>query len=381
MAILKCKMCNGILDFDPRQNLAVCPYCGNKSTVFDHDRKLFEQFQEQFAALLNQSPKAAPEEGFWVDASREELVREDGAVMEITYLTKRRTDLCTMYVARCNILFLFEPEHAGYAARYREMTEKLTYPSPEMERELANYVPRVVTECRLEDGRIFLAIEKKEGTYPLQMLGTLMDRHVAWIVSRLENLCCLLDYNQMTLNAFTAENLFVDPANHQIYLYGGWWFAGYIGSETVGASESVIPYLKKGMHFSGFHSPNQKSRCTAATDLESIRLVAARLLGYPDREALKEGLYPDSKREDAHPGTREENAQPDARPSPQGMPLPEPFRRFLLQPPEPDARADFAKWDRVLAESYGERKFIPLSMTEEEIYSRSGETLLQTERR
>lgn len=351
MAILKCKMCGGTLDYDPQQNLAVCPYCGSRSTVFDRDRKLFEQFQDQFAALLNQSPKAAPEEGFWVDAGREELVREDGAVMEITCLTKRRTDLCTMYVARRNIIFLFEPEHADYAARYREMTEKLAYPSPEMERELANYVPRVVTECKLADGRIFLAIEKKEGTYPLKMLGTLLDRHVAWVISRLENLCCLLDYNNMVLNAFTAENLFADPANHQIYLYGGWWFAGYTGSEVHGASESVIPYLKKSFHFPGSHLPNPKSRYTAKTDLESIRLVAARLLGYPDRASLGEETNSGS-------GTKSV-----------GLPLPEPFRRFLLQPPESDARADFARWDKVLAESYGERKFIPLSMTEEEIYS------------
>lgn len=353
MAILKCKMCNGTLDYDQQQNLAVCPYCGNKSTVFDRDRKLFEQFRNQFAALLNQSPKPAPEEGFWVDASREELVREDGAVMEITYLTKRRTDLCTMYVAKRNVIYLFEQGNADYAARYREMTGKLVYPTPDMERELANYVPRVVTECRLEDGRIFLAIEKKEGTYPLKMLGTLMDRHVAWVMSRLENLCCLLDYNNMVLNAFTAENLFVDPANHQIYLYGGWWFAGYTGSETLGASESVIPYLKRDRHFPGLHSPDSKSRCTAETDLESIRLVAARLLGYPDREALTVATNFDSN------------------PPLQGLPLPEPFRRFLLEPPESDAGADFAKWDRVLTESYGERKFIPLSMTEEEIYSKT----------
>lgn len=355
MAILKCNMCGGILDYDRELDLAVCPYCGNKSTVFDHDRKLFQQFQDQFAALLNQRPKAAPEEGFWVDASREELVREDGAVMEITYLTRRKADLCTMYVARHNIIYLFESSHADHAARYRKMTESLVYPTPEMARELENYVPRLVTQCRLADGRIFLAIEKKEGVYPLKMLGTLTHRHVAWIISRLENLCCLLDYNRMVLNAFTAENLFVDPANHQIYLYGGWWFAGYAGAETTGASESVIPYLKKNLTTPSSHTPGQKSRCTARTDLESIRLVAAKLLGYPDREALRE---PDPHVSEA--SVRE-------------MLLPEPFRCFLLQPPEPNAGADFAKWDRVLEEAYGERKFIPLSVTEEEIYSRSME--------
>ncbi|MCM1065698.1 MAG: hypothetical protein NC420_14780 [Eubacterium sp.] len=357
MAILKCNMCGGTLDYDREQDLAVCPYCGNKSTVFDHDRKLFEQFQDQFAALLNQSPKAAPEEGFWVDASREELTRADGRTIEIAYLTKRRADLCTMYVARHNIIYVFESGHADYAARYREMVGKLHYPTPEMERELANYVPRPVTECRLADGRLFLAIEKKEGTYPLKMLGRLTHRHVAWVVSRLENLCCLLDHNDMVLNAFTAENLFADPADHQLYLYGGWWFAGYTGAEIIGASESVIPYLEKNLKSASFHTPNQKNRYIPRTDLESIRLVAVKLLGYPDREAL-----------------REEQTSASKAPL-QEMLLPEPFRQFLLQPPKPDARADFAQWDRVLEESYGERRFIPLSVTEEEIYSKSGEKI------
>ncbi|MDE7045311.1 MAG: hypothetical protein K2O97_09945 [Acetatifactor sp.] len=123
----------------------------------------------------------------------------------------------------------------------------------------------------------------------------------------------------------------------------------------MGASESFIHYLKKGFHFPGQPSRERKNRCTIITDLESIRLVAARLLGYPDRESLRGETDSCLTREDM------------------GADLPEPFRRFLLQSPERDAGADFAEWDRVLAESYGERRFIPLSMTEEEIYSRSGE--------
>ena len=86
---------------------------------------------------------------------------------------------------------------------------------------------------------------------------------------------------------------------------------------------------------------DRKPRNAVRTDLESIRLTAIRLLGYPDREAFLRDTV-----------------------------LPEPFRNFLLQAPEKDARADFAKWDDVLLKSYGERKFIPLAASEEEIYGR-----------
>lgn len=320
------------MEYDSTKNLAVCPYCGNSSTVFEQDKKLFEQFQNMFGALLNQQSQAAPKDGFWVEASREELLREDGERIEITYLTKQRADMCTMYVAKKHIIYLFDKEHETYAAQYQSMVRELKYPNADMERELRNYIPKVITECRLMDGRILLAVEKKEGVYPLGMLGILLDRHVAWVVSRMENLCCLLEYNGMVLNALTVENLFVDPAGHQLYLYGGWWFSGYEGAENNGCSGEVKPYLKQG-RWNG----NRNHR---STDLESLRLVAAKLLGCPNREKINEFAL-----------------------------LPEPFLEFLQKKPEATAGADFAKWDRVLKRSYGERKFIPLSVTEAEIFS------------
>lgn len=337
-------MCGGTLDYDGVLDLAVCPYCDSKYTIFEQDRKLFQQFQQQFAALLNQEWREQNQENFWVEACREELLREDGETIEITYLTKRKIDISTMYVARHNVIFVFDSRYAYYSQRYQEMVSKLVYPTPEMERELSQYMPKLVTSCRLADGSSFVAIEKKEGVYPLKMLGILLDRHVAWVMSRLENLCCLLDYNNIVLNSITLDNLFVDPANHQIYLYGGWWFAGFQGTENQGASEVVRPYLERTQNSLWHTEKAKKARNQFRTDLESIRLVAANLLGYPNRnELLGSTLLPDS------------------------------FRNFLLSGPEENARADFKKWDQVLMESYGERKFISLSMTEEEIYSRSGE--------
>lgn len=334
MAILRCKMCNGTLEYDAKSNTAVCMYCGSKSTVFEQDKKLYEQFQNMCAVMLNQEGKKGLEEGFWVESSREELLRDDGEVIEIKYLVKEKVDICTMYVAKKHVIYLFEPEHVEYVNTYKEMVEKIKYPTEDMKKELSTYIPRIVTGCRLKDGRFFLAIEKKEDTYPLKMLGVLLDRHVAWIISRLENLCCLLDYNDMVLNGFTEENLFVDPANHQIYLYGGWWFAGYMNAEAIGASKTVLPLLRKGK--------DGKNRNNCLTDLESIRKIAVRLLGFDGSKELKEAKL-----------------------------IPEAFREFLCNASKMNARADFAEWDKVLEKTYGERKFIPLIMTEEEIYSKT----------
>ena len=330
MAILKCNMCGGILEYDRAQNLAVCPYCDSKSTVFERDRKLFEQFQDMFHTLLGQEGKETLQEGFWVDCSEEQLLREDGETIQIQYMAKRKADIATVYVAKKHVIYVFAKEHGEYAERYENMVRKLKYPTPEMEKELKAYIPKIVTDCRLKDGSFFLAIEKKENVYPLKMLGTLVDRHVAWIISRLENLCCLLQYNDMVLNGLTEENLFVDPVNHQLYLYGGWWFAGFEGSETVGMSKAVLPLKDK------------KNRNHMRTDLLSLRMLAMRLLGYEDMGQMQKDNL-----------------------------LPKAFVSFLTGEPKADAMADFAEWDLVLEKAYGERKFIPLEITGEEIYSQT----------
>lgn len=335
MALLKCKMCGGTLEYNRAQNLAVCPYCGTKSTVFEQDRKLYEQFQTMFASLLDQ-PSGLPEqkEGYWVEATREELIREDGQTIEISCLFKMRADLCTMYVAREHVLYEFEKHCEPFADNYIKMVSELQYPNPEMKRELSQYVPQVQMHCRLRGGGILIAVKKAPDTYPLRLLGILLDRHTAWAISRMENLCCLLSYNGMVLNGLTVDNLFAAPKTHQLYLYGGWWFAGYENGTLSGISGDVRRCIHK--------KYLERKRCHHSTDLESLRLAAAKLLGHE---------------------TREEAANDPL--------LPQAFCQFLRDTAASDARKDFAKWDRVLKESYGERKFIPLPVTEEELYSRT----------
>lgn len=333
MALLKCKMCGGTLTIDKDSSLAVCPYCGTKSTVYDQDRKLFEQFQTMFAALLNKDADAGKtEEGFWVEATDEKLVREDGEIIAIRCLWRMKADFCTVYVAKKNVIYTFDKQYEAYADRYIKMVSEVKYPNREMEQELKNYIPQVVTHCRLEDGGRMVAIEKKPGVYPLRLLGILLDRHAAWVISRLENLCCLLSYSGIVLNGLTLDNLFVEPATHQIYLYGGWWFAGYQNGTMSGISADARKCI--------YRKYLESKRCHFSTDLESLRLAAAKLLGCETREAVEDLLT-----------------------------LPEPFREFLLEPAAGSAGSDFAEWDRVLEASYGERKFIPLPVTDEEIYS------------
>ncbi len=309
MALLKCKMCGGSLSIDRTRNMAVCDYCGTSSVLYERDLQLYQQFEQVFASLLNQTKESAEaEEGFWLEAQEEELTKEDGTVISIHYLFKQKADVATMYVAKKNVIYIFEAQFEKFASHYVQTVNSIEFPTPEMEVELKQYIPNIVMKCRLKDGGILIAVEKPTGVYPLSSIGILIDRHVAWVISRLENLCCLLSYNQIVLQGLKMKNLFVNPATHQIYLYGGWWYA---------------------------------KKDTGTKDLEDLRLTAAQLLGYPDLQSLKKDTV-----------------------------LPKDFQKFLTEKGKDNAVDDFKEWDTVLIKSYGERRFIPLKIKEEIIYSK-----------
>jgi hypothetical protein len=327
-------MCGGTMKIDRRNNTATCLYCGNVSTILDMGENLYVQYQTMLDDLMNKTDtKEHLQEGFWVEAEEEEVERADGENIRIRYLAKCRADMCTMYVAKAHVIYLFEKQDLAYAQKYLKMPELLKFPNSSMEQELKRYLPQVATSCELKNGGMMIAVHKPEEVYPLVLFGTLLDRHAAWMVSRMENLCCLLEYNDLSLNALTLQNLFVNPAEHQLYLYGGWWFAGKQGTEYAGiaadASDSIHEYYQK------------RQECHITTDLETIRLNAAKLMGYADREAAA-----------------------------QDATIPEPFRKFIRAVCRKSAQEDFELWDRTLTASYGERKFIHLNVTREDIYSR-----------
>ncbi len=166
-----------------------------------------------------------------------------------------------------------------------------------------------------------VAIEKKPGVYPLRLLGILLDRHTAWVISRLENLCCLLSYSGIVLNGLTLDNLFVEPATHQIYLYGGWWFAGYQNGTMSGISADAKMHLREYLEASDaiLHGLGIAASCGWHKASAGMRT----------REAV-EGL----------------------------LTLPEPFRNSCWSRQQA-VPSSFAEWDRVLGPRTGNGNSFP----------------------
>ena len=225
MINFKCRNCGGEMTVSQTGEM-VCSYCGGHFVFSDKDLSEYKEFRYRMLAYLSalsDSPDTKETENIWRRAEQKDFALEDGRNLTVSYLFKGEQDGVTVYTARRNVLFFFS-EAEERVSRFYRMSEKLIYPSADI-KDLSKFFPQISGKFRLADGRIVVAVSKDEELFPLSAFGSLPPEHAAWIVSRLENICCVLEYSDIEHNGIDLESVFINARTHQAYLLGGWWNA------------------------------------------------------------------------------------------------------------------------------------------------------------
>jgi hypothetical protein len=164
------------------------------------------------------------------------------------------------------------------------------------------------------------------------MGGRVPPKHVAWIVSSLENMACYLNFLGVSHGAISAENVLVSPAMHSIILVGGWGYSTPFGKRPKALPERTLSLVPRLAVAGETADPN--------VDLALIRATAMELLGTSGGGGL--ALMKD---------------------------VPDAMRMWLSLPPRENAVEDYQSWERCLVESFGPRKFVKLEVNPAEVYA------------
>ena len=321
MKNLCCKNCGASMVIDPSGKNAHCPYCGAEYVLDHRDTDYYRDFYDRMRGFLKLSADAQERrrraDELWKYAADEQVfVCRDGRKINIKSMHVFKNKSAEAFTARENIIFRFDCANSGNSDRFRKSVSSLDYPSADT-RGLSDFFPKISGGFELSDGSSLLVIKKRADEYPLRLFGTLSGRHTAWLIGRMENLCCVLEYNSLVHPDFGLDTLYIDPYDHQASLYGGWWNA--VRNNT--AVDGKV--------------------YTTRDNLIALRNTAAKVLGFGSAAEVEETLD-----------------------------IPKPFADFLRGVPAGNAYDDFALWDDVLIKSYGERKFINMDTDDEQIYGR-----------
>lgn len=241
MINFKCPSCNGEMSVSRAGDL-VCSYCKGKFAFSDRDLRDYKEFRFRmlsYLSTISENPSPEETEKIWKNAEYDQFQLTDGRPLTISYLFKGKQEDVTIYTTRRNALFIFPKGKKDCCEHFSEMVKKLCYPSADI-KGLSQFFPVVTGSFELADGRFLISVSKNEELYPLSAFGRLPAEHAAWIISRLENLCCALAYSDISHNGIHPESVFINARTHQAYLLGGWWNA----SEADGGSRQDLLDLR-----------------------------------------------------------------------------------------------------------------------------------------
>lgn len=313
MKTIQCPHCGANIEADESFLSAHCRFCGATLTLSPEDlgidkttsELLAEMFGGEAAgAFLKHKIEDMNREEYWKHHAETMSFSSRGSTVEISYIHKAVSDKAVILMGKANVFILFQ--NKSDADRYISAVNSLSYPQSDT-RDLKRFMPDISHSFILDDSRVLVIINRGIREYPLSSFNKLPGVHAAWIISRLENLCCLFQYNNLAVPDFCINDLYIDPEEHQVYFYGGLWNA----VRAAGASSSAL----------------------IRQELLSLRKTAANVMGYPNPAGCK----------------------PE---------IPEDFYTFLTAEPKKDAFADFGWWDLSLTMAYGKRKFQKLGLND-----------------
>ncbi|MBP8969910.1 MAG: hypothetical protein KBG42_11610 [Lachnospiraceae bacterium] len=303
MISFKCKNCGGEMSVDSSGAL-VCEYCGGKSFFDDKELLGYKEFRKQMLNYLRgihdeKTEGKKTEEYLWDNAEETQVETADGEAVTIRYLYSLDDGPVKVYLTKNNAIYVFGPGDGALADKMLSGIQMLTIPPADV-KGLHECFPRLNGRYDLKGGGVMLAFARTDNLFPLPMFGSLKPEHTAWIISRLENICCVLNYSSMIHGGITEEAVWINPFNHHAVLMGHWWSAS-----------------KKASNKEAFGNP----------DLKALRKTAIKTLGIHKDEVPKE------------------------------------MKAFLEGGPAPDAYDDFERWDKVIENGFGGRHFAQMNVS------------------
>lgn len=261
----------------------------------------------------------------------------DSSPRKYKFLSENYFELGKFYINRNFVIYILDNQHEKYYNNAIRMIKNIKYSNPDMKKEFGRYIPKIKDKFKTHDGKYCVIFEKTEDMFLLKDLleyknGKIDDKHVAWIVSRLSNISCFLNYNNIINNSITLNHLYISPKFHTIITTGGWWYATKESEKLIGAPKSVFEIM----------SPNVKTNKVSEnrTDLEAIKYIGKQLLGL--------------------------NGLSDVKDSKHHIEL----KRWLNKGASNDPINEYNLWSNAIDKIWGKRKFIEFKVSEKDIYNK-----------
>lgn len=258
------------------------------------------------------------------------FVRENGSQFRMEYQRMTTGEGCEIFVGQSSVAYLIGEANADLADR--AAAHKWTFANDQMKTEMERFLPNLVREERLQGGRLFVYRRTPDQILMRDLLDLTPDRvdpvHVSWMITRMNNIACYLEYAGLSHLSIAPEFLLVSLKHHGVSLTGPVLYATKFATRPTAAPRRtlmVVPDLTRQDFMAG-----------SVLDRRLIRQTGLELLRDPSGNRIR--------------------TDPSVRPD---------IAQWLSTAPAKTAIDDYAAWEA----SLGERKFVEYPTTAQELYA------------
>lgn len=224
----------------------LCPYCGSKVYLSDRDYKDHREFRtrlvQYYKAEAEKKEFDYSADTLWECRGSEDLVLRGGAPLHIDYMEKFRYPGYTCFLGKENIIYLFD--RAEEASRFMAGYNGLVF--PEADTRLHRSFPERKMTLTTSTGGEVLVFRRRPHFYPAEFFAPWPSEHLAWLISRMENICCALKYANLEHGDITPASIWVNTVTHEGALFGDWRnVRSYSGTGDLKDLRKTAIYLAK----------------------------------------------------------------------------------------------------------------------------------------
>lgn len=219
---VRCDNCGAEYRISSRGEM-VCRFCGSNVYLSDRDFKAYKNTRDNMLMSDRFTNDEAADTGdvlrLWNNGSTANFKTIKGVNISFDCYYSVILDDKEVYIGADKIAVIFSNTFS--LTNFTVNLSQIEYPSADI-KDLSRFLPNIIFKSALEDGRSIIIISKTDNIYPLFLFENLKATTVAWIISRLENLGCLLEFNNMDFRALRAEDLYINPKTHELFILDGW---------------------------------------------------------------------------------------------------------------------------------------------------------------
>lgn len=199
-----------------------CPFCGSKVYLNDKDFEEYLKTRDEMLVKDMAENDLVNDKGDVIHKWNNELQvffdAKNGKSINCKYYYQYDRPDKTVYVGRERLSIVYNKDCIADVVRN---ISSLKYPSADI-RGLIKYFPNIIFTTELKEGKHLLVLSKPENVYPLALVHSLDPKQVAWMISRMENIGCLLEFNHKDFTKLGTLDFYFNPKTHAMYLLDGW---------------------------------------------------------------------------------------------------------------------------------------------------------------